>query len=443
MEYTEKVIYQSNYWYNDGLKKANIRDLSGAITSLKRSLQFYSDNIAARNLLGLVYYGRGEVIEGLVEWILSANLRPEDNIAIHYIRTLQEDRDGLQIVNGAIKKYNLSLDLARQGSDDLAIIQLTQAVKEHPTFVKAYQLLALIYIRKGDKKEAKDCLRVVHSLDKTDERTLRYTHELTELGKEQNRVRRMPGLHVQKSKNAVSYANGNDTIIQPVLGAFKESTRLQTLFNIIVGAVIGIAVMLFLIMPGVIYNNQKDLNKQILQFSEDIATKDTQINALKKELSVYVSDSDTNAANAATAETTRQSYEIVLSIYQHYQANDMSDFDMVSQLVNVLPDALGESTRAQYDEMASTIYPRSIERMSADGRSAFDAGNYPEAINQLSLVVRMDQSAEEGAIYLLLAEAYEKSGDSDNAKQAYETIAGNLGGTEAATTASAALERLQ
>lgn len=55
MDYATKLVYQSNYWYNDGLKKANIRDLSGAIVSLRRSLQYNRANIAARNLLGLVY----------------------------------------------------------------------------------------------------------------------------------------------------------------------------------------------------------------------------------------------------------------------------------------------------------------------------------------------------------------------------------------------------
>ena len=29
MEYTTKLVYQSNYWYNDGLKKAQERDMSG------------------------------------------------------------------------------------------------------------------------------------------------------------------------------------------------------------------------------------------------------------------------------------------------------------------------------------------------------------------------------------------------------------------------------
>ena len=36
MDYTVKLAYQSNYWYNDGLAKAQLRDMSVAITSLKK-----------------------------------------------------------------------------------------------------------------------------------------------------------------------------------------------------------------------------------------------------------------------------------------------------------------------------------------------------------------------------------------------------------------------
>ena len=86
MEYTKRFLYLSNQWYNDGLKKANIRDLSGAILSLKKSLQYNRDNVAARNLLGLAYYGRGEVVEALVEWVISKNIKSHGNIATYYIK---------------------------------------------------------------------------------------------------------------------------------------------------------------------------------------------------------------------------------------------------------------------------------------------------------------------------------------------------------------------
>ena len=61
MDIRGELRYRSLYWYNDGLKKAKIRDLTGALASLKKSIRFDKYNKDARNLLGLVYYGRGEV----------------------------------------------------------------------------------------------------------------------------------------------------------------------------------------------------------------------------------------------------------------------------------------------------------------------------------------------------------------------------------------------
>ena len=47
----KKIIMASNAYYNAGLEKANVRDLSGAIDSLKISLRFNKMNTDARNLL--------------------------------------------------------------------------------------------------------------------------------------------------------------------------------------------------------------------------------------------------------------------------------------------------------------------------------------------------------------------------------------------------------
>ena len=39
MEYTQKVVYQSNYWYNDGLKKAKIRDMTLAFKKVVKEVK--------------------------------------------------------------------------------------------------------------------------------------------------------------------------------------------------------------------------------------------------------------------------------------------------------------------------------------------------------------------------------------------------------------------
>ena len=79
-----KCFSLSNMYYNLGLDKAEIRDLSGAIDMLRRSLKFNKYNIHARNLLGLVYFETGEAVAALSEWIISKNIMPENNVCLLY-----------------------------------------------------------------------------------------------------------------------------------------------------------------------------------------------------------------------------------------------------------------------------------------------------------------------------------------------------------------------
>ena len=233
MDYTKKILYQSNYWYNDGLRKAQIRDMSGAVTSLRRSLQYNRENIAARNLLGLVYYGRGEVAEGLVEWIISKNLKPRDNVADYFISEVQQSASELEIINQAVKRYNQCLVYCSQNGEDLAIIQLKKVVASHPTFLKAYQLLALLYLRTEQYAKARQILRIARKLDTTNDMTLRYMHEMANLR----------GKKVKDGKKGkeetVEYSLGNETIIQPKHAGLKVLASKFTVMNIVVGAVIG------------------------------------------------------------------------------------------------------------------------------------------------------------------------------------------------------------
>lgn len=84
--YIQKTARVSDIYYNKGLEKARVRDLSGAIETLKVSLMINKYNINARNLLGLIYCEMGEVVEALSQWVMSKNLAPDDNVAESYIK---------------------------------------------------------------------------------------------------------------------------------------------------------------------------------------------------------------------------------------------------------------------------------------------------------------------------------------------------------------------
>ena len=97
----KKIMYISNRYYNDGLDKANVRDLSGAVVSLRQSLKFNKNHIEARNLLGLVYFEMGDVVAALSEWVISKNFRPNKNIADDYINAVQENTTRLETIDQA------------------------------------------------------------------------------------------------------------------------------------------------------------------------------------------------------------------------------------------------------------------------------------------------------------------------------------------------------
>ena len=66
----------------------------------------------------------GETVAALSEWVISKHFKPENNDADDYINAIQDNPTKLDGLNQAIKRYNNALTFAKQGSDDLAIIQL-------------------------------------------------------------------------------------------------------------------------------------------------------------------------------------------------------------------------------------------------------------------------------------------------------------------------------
>ena len=84
------ILVAAGRYYNDGLKKARVRDLSGAADSLNRCLRMDKYYTVARNLLGLVYFEMGQTVLALREWVLSKNLQPNDNPVDRYLAVVQK-----------------------------------------------------------------------------------------------------------------------------------------------------------------------------------------------------------------------------------------------------------------------------------------------------------------------------------------------------------------
>lgn len=422
MDYTKKIIRQSNAWYNDGLSKARIRDLSGAVQSLRRSLQYNRDNITARNLLGLVYYGRGEVVEALIEWIISKNLRPRDNIANGYIRSIQNSARELEVINQAVRRYNQCLASCRQ-NEDMAIIQLKKVTASHPTFLKAHQLLALLYLHTKQNAKARQVLAAARKLDTTNETTLRYMHELSQVrGKKAKKQENKGTKKKKKKKEAIEYSLGNETIIQPAHRMVKEIAGRFTLMNIVLGAAIGAAIVWYLIVPAVDESKADKRNKETIEYSQRINAMEAQISALTRTLDGYRADSADSEEAVQTAAVTADSYENLMLALEQYNSGNYSEDMVADTLLKINRASLGEGGQTEFDSLTESVYPVACSTKYDSGVASLNVANYETAIESLLQVVRMDESYDDGGALLALGNAYLENGDSEAATTYFKRV---------------------
>ncbi|EJX01670.1 hypothetical protein EVA_10224, partial [gut metagenome] len=273
----KKVDYLSKYYYNQGLEKATIRDLSGAITCLRQSLTYNKANIQARNLLGLVYFETGEVVAALSEWVISKNLQSNRNLASEYIDKLQANSNKLAAINETIRKYNHALALCREGHEDMAAIQLRKILSQNSKLIKGYHLLALILMKDHEWNKARRILKKAARIDKTNTTTLRFLKEIDEqtgvTTKLENNKRR--GLFHLSSQGEEKEELELETSTPSTV--YREKSRTSLFVTLMAGIVAGAAAFWLLAVPAIRQGIYKEANQQIVKYSESLASQGAEL----------------------------------------------------------------------------------------------------------------------------------------------------------------------
>ncbi len=292
MDYLELIRYAANAYYNRGLELVRERDLSGAAPFLKRALQFNKYHTDARNLLGLIFYEMGETSDALVQWVISANLQPEDNRADYYLDEVERKPGRLDLEDQTIKKYNQGLIYAQNGSDDLAILQLNNVVEENPKFVKANLLLAILYMAHGENNKAGKILLDVLAIDKNNEKATRYLDYVKEqTGKAETEERKLRNAYSHKKME------DDDVILPPT---YRENTGWQSIINIGIGLILGAIVVIFLIMPARERSLNYDHNLEMQEYADRLNLANQEADALRH--TAEQAETDKEEAEAALAE---------------------------------------------------------------------------------------------------------------------------------------------
>ncbi len=442
----KRIMSLSNRYYNDGLEKAGVRDLSGAVVSLTECLKLNKENTDARNLLGLVYFEMGETVAALSEWVLSKNMKPEDNAADDYIGAVQDSPTQLDNLNQAVRKYNQALTYCRQGSLDLAVLQLKKVLSLHSRFLKAHQLLALLYIHGEEWEKARRELNKCSRIDVRNTTTLRYLKEVSralntgEAARESGKSRR--------TEEVIKYQSGNETIIQPLNVADNKKSCAWILY-LLGGAVLGLAVALTLILPARMQSLKAQQNEESRQIGEQLDKKNAQLADLEAQVEALQAG---NAELSGQLESfsgtdgTLQTVEALLNAACIY-LDTPEDLEKTAEaLEKINPDSiqaeeLPQASRDLYEQLLAEVGPGISQASYKSGSAAYRSGDYDTAIQDLEHAFSYDKSNSDAL--LLLGNAYRRKGDSGSAVSIYRQVTELFPNTEAARRAAGYIEELE
>ena len=413
-KYIKKACNTANHYYNAALSKAGVRDLTGAKEDLKKALFYNKYHIDARNLLGLICYETGEVVETLKQWVISINFEDQDNPAARYLNDIQED-NYLEVVRQVVKKYNLAVQYAQQGSEDLALIQVKKVISIMPKFVNARLLLALLYMRAGKMEEAKKSLERVLRIDSFHPDAVRYYKELTGERPMLVRSKKVQQGAVQTEEKKSRREDLNKYIE-------SGSGNKNLIISLIIGIVIGVVAMWVLIMPNEKFNVSSDYKELQVEYKDTVAAKDATISQLEKDKNELETENKTLSERLevyAGKDGKEGMYDAILKASQYYANGDK--VSAAKALLDVKEDRLESKTaKSMYKTIKTNTFEAAANTLYDKGYASYNRYRYQEAKEYFEDAYELNNKHEK-ALYFL-GRSYDRLGETDKAIEMYKKL---------------------
>lgn len=436
----KRIIRASNYHYNVGLSKAKIRDLSGAITSLQMSLKYNKRNTNARNLLGLVYFQMGETVSALGEWVISVHFQSKGNVARNYIKKVQNNQGQLQVINNTIQNYNLALKYLEEGNGDLAIIELKKVVNLNPNYIRANQLLGLLYIQHKQYSAAKKILSRALKLDRNNITTVRYMNELVGYSRQKRK-----GGDVEREKAAyVQIKDPNPIVIERTAGSYTDfNTSTLSFVNILIGIIIGAAVVGLLLVPSIQKTKASEYNQAVVEYSSQISERNKEITSLQNQVDTLTDENDklkNNMDSVGSQADSEQNDKRLIQAMKSYLDNDfVTAGTVLADVDKTLLD--GQEAQDVYDFLLTKTRDTVVNQLYAEAYEYYDQKDYMNAVTYFRKVLNLNPDSVEA--WYNMGRAYQYLTDFEQARNCYNTIINNYGDSDYADDARTYLSQIE
>ena len=417
MKYRPDLIKISKAYYNRGLERAKLNDLSGAAVYLKKSLIYDKYRTEARKLLGLIFYESGETADAIVQWVVSINLDPRDNDADRYLDEIQRKPGVLSEASALVRRFNQALEIAQNGGEDFAMVELSDITRKKPNYIKAQLLLAILYMQAGEHIKAGKALMAVLDID-------RNHPQATILMDEVKRATGKAEVERAKLKNAYSHRELEEGDV--IIPKTRAGTSLdKVVIYITAGIIIGLVSFYLLILPSVrrIYN--RALNDSIIQNSAELSD----VNARYSELSDRYDE-----LNAEFQDVSQR-----LNAYEEQNINFTSAYESLNSIISDCGAGNYEAAADKYlqlDRSIITSEPLISQLQEADrlmlndgftaisemGTAQWNGGNHSAAENYYRLALNIKPDDPE--VMFLLARLLQSQDRISEANEIFDKIVG-------------------
>ena len=366
-----KALNTADYYYNIGLEKAQMHDLSGAEIYLKKALNYNKSHKNARNLLGLVYNEMGEGGKAYIQWKISAKLSSvEENVANLYIRQMEEHPAVFEEINETAKKYNTALSYAKQGSDDLAMIQIFARCCVIAVNCKCVIQISL-------------CGNIISCTH------MKKGKYLNEMGENPDTVPE------KRPADALKPDNENLRNVRPV--DHYEDPNKETwkqFVYMLIGLAIGVVAMFVLVIPSVKASVSVDYNNLKKEYSQTTNKKDAEISTLKDDKKSLQKKNKKLTKRLKVYEGSKGEDSMYDSILKASQAYSSGNYvECAKHLLKVDKDSLPSTTAKNlYTSMKDKAFQNAAAQLYNSGKASFDAYKYQDALDDLEQSYKYDKS---------------------------------------------------
>ena len=282
-------------------------------------------------------------------------------------------------------------------------------------------------IRKNVEYQIRYSIKKSMKIDKCNPLSIRYLREINEYiedekkndpDKRMERRRSLRGVMVDRP-----YLSGNDTIMPKE--NFKDAlTGAQSIMYVIVGILLGAALVYFIVTPARISSVTSKVNDTKVEYNQKIAIKNSTISELQNQVETLKSDKKKLKTSLAqytgTGNTISSNYSNLLAAVQYFIAKDYTKSATALENVDGKMKMDSESFTSVYNTLNSNLSSK-VEQLAFNaGIDAYESADYNEAIKQFTKA--LDANAENDEAMYYLGYSYRRKGDSKNAKKWFKEI---------------------